>query len=180
MRRLPTPLLTAIFTAMHRGLLLTALLGAGPVGAADAQALAAEGTDLLNTPACLAARRQFEALLAAGGPRDQLHAVRRQTALSCFGQEPAALPDTRSTRPVLAGPLEPIRLRSEPALARAPLPRAATSAPQPPSSPPAPRINHCDASGCWDDQGRHYARQGPLLLGPDRPCRQVGELLNCP
>jgi hypothetical protein len=54
-RRLPppvlTPLLTAVLTALHAGLLFTVLPGAGPAQAVGAQASAADGTDLLNTPA---------------------------------------------------------------------------------------------------------------------------------
>lgn len=176
---LPTPLLTAVFVALL-GSLFAVLLGVGAARASGAQVPAPDGTDLLNTPACLTARQQFEALLAAGGPRDRLQAVRRQTALSCFGQEPAPPTDTRSTRSQFTVPAEPIRLRSEAALAPTRPPRPAAAAPQPPLSPSAPRITHCDAAGCWDDQGRHYDRQGPLLLGPGGPCQQADGLLNCP
>jgi hypothetical protein len=144
-------------------LLLLALAGT----AAQAQG----GPDLLKTPECLAARKQLDALLDAGGPRDKLDAARQQAALKCFGARPAAPPDGRFVPPPVA--TEPIRLRPAPALPAAPAPPS-VAVPRPPA------VTSCDPAGCWDSNGTRYNQQGPVLLGPRGVCTVQAGVLNCP
>ena len=153
----------------HRLTIALAVLGLAPAQAQDS-------ADLMNTPECAVARRQLEAVLAAGGPRDRLDTVRRQAARKCLGVEAPPLPESRSVPPPAA--LDAIRLRPELAL------RPPAAAPAPPSAPltlPGPVvITTCDATGCWDSTGARYNLQGPVLVGPRGVCTQQNGLLNCP
>lgn len=154
-------------------------------------AFAEAGDDLMKTPQCIAARQQLDDVLAAGGPRDLLTAVRRQAALRCLGLAipqdsvgPATLKPDRATPsaarihrvppPPLA--VEPIRLRPTPALAQVP---AGPLGP-PPGAPTPAAITLCDATGCWDSTGVRHNQQGPVLVGPRGVCTLQGGLLNCP
>ncbi|MFC5500589.1 hypothetical protein ACFPOE_23805 [Caenimonas terrae] len=140
--------------------------------------LAQGNADLMKTPACLAARQQLDAALAASGPRERLAAARERAALACFGVKPAAPPEGRFVPPPVA--TEPIRLRPETALAPPPAARAQPAPlPQLPV-PRAPAVTTCDAAGCWDSNGTHYDRQGPVLLGPRGVCTMQGGVMNCP
>ncbi len=150
----------------HRLALALAVLGFAPAQAEDS-------TDLMRTPECAVARRQLEAVLAAGGPRDRLDVVRRQAALQCLGVEVPPQPESRSVPPPAS--LDAIRLRPEPAL------RPPAAPPAPPPPPPGPVvITTCDATGCWDASGARYNQQGPVLIGPRGVCTQQNGLLNCP
>ena len=150
------------------------------------------GDDLMKTPQCIAARQQLEDVLAAGGPRDLLTAVRRQAALRCLGLAlpedsvgPATLKPERATLsvarihrvppPPLA--VEPIRLRPTPALLQVPA-KASPGGP-PPAAPAPAAITLCDAAGCWDSTGGRHNQQGPVLVGPRGACTLQGGLLNC-
>jgi hypothetical protein len=135
--------------------------------------------DLMKTPECALARTQFEQVLAAGGPRERLNAVRELTALKCFGVKPSAPPEGRFVPPPVA--VDAIRLRPELFLS-APvpaLPQAAAPTP-PPAIPRPPVLTACDASGCWDSNGTRYNQQGPVLLGPKGVCTLQAGALNCP
>jgi hypothetical protein len=123
--------------------------------------------DLMKTPECALARTQFEQVLAAGGPRERLNAVRELTALKCFGVKPSAPPEGRFVPPPVA--VDAIRLRPELFL----------SAPVP-ALPRPPVLTACDASGCWDSNGTRYNQQGPVLLGPKGVCTLQAGALNCP
>lgn len=150
-------------------------IGLAALGFVPAQAQ--DSTDLMRTPECAVARRQLEAVLAAGGPRDRLDAVRRQAALLCLGVEVPPQPESRSVPPPAS--LDAIRLRPETALRPAAAPPAPPFAPSPP--PPGPSvITTCDATGCWDASGARYDQQGPVLFGPRGVCTQQNGLLNCP
>jgi hypothetical protein len=157
---------------MRRILALLAL----PAFAACASAHAQGGRDLMNTPECRAARQQLDELLAAGGPKDRVPAARRQTALRCFGQEPAPPPEGRFVPAPVA--VDPIRLRASPVLPPAAAPVAV---PTPPLAIPRPPVlTTCDSAGCWDSNGARYNQQGPVLLGPRGACVAQGGALNCP
>ncbi len=150
-------------------------IGLAALGFVPAQAQ--DGADLMRTPACAVARRQLDAVLAAGGPRDRMDAVRRQAALQCLGLETPPPPESRSVPPPAS--LGAIRLRPEPALRPPAALPAAPSAPPPP--PPGPTvITTCDATGCWDASGARYNLQGPVLIGPRGVCTRQNGLLNCP
>ena len=178
---------------MHRAALAPALsLAATFALVVCSTAQAQGGPDLMKTPECAVARQQLEAVLATGGPRDRLTAVRRQAALMCLGVaipedstgQPAlkteratagSAPRDRTPAPALA--VEPIRLRPSPVLAQS----------QPAIAPPASPgftgpvvLANCDATGCWDSAGARYHQQGPVLLGPRGACTQQGGLLSCP
>ena len=43
-----------------------------------------------------------------------------------------------------------------------------------------PRVTHCDAAGCWADDGRGLRHVGPNLAGPNGLCTQQGGLVYCP
>lgn len=135
--------------------------------------------DLMKTPECLAARKQLDEALAAGGPRERLTAAREQAGIKCLGQKPPPLPEGRFVPPPAA--VDPIRLR--PALALS-LPSATAPIPPPPppplAIPRAPVITSCDAAGCGDSNGTHYNQLGPVLLGPRGVCTVQGGALNCP
>jgi len=143
-------------------------------GRAGTQAQDRAGADLMNTPACLAARRQLEQVLAPGGPLDRLAAVREQAALSCFGVKPAPPPEGRFVPPPVA--VEGIRLRPTPDLSMPP----AAAPPPALAIPRPPVVTSCDASGCWDSNGTRYNQQGPVLLGPRGVCTLQAGALNCP
>ncbi|MDB5940830.1 MAG: hypothetical protein JWQ13_396 [Ramlibacter sp.] len=149
---------------------------------AQVQPRAQRGADLMNTPECAAARRQLDEVLAAGGPRERLDALREQTALKCFGVKPPppqAGPANRSVPPPVA--VNPIRLRPEPSLPRVPgAPAQAAPSPPPLDIPRPPVVTSCDAAGCWDSNGARYNQQGPVLLGPGGACTLQGGALNCP
>ena len=138
--------------------------------------------DLMKTPECLAARQQLDEVLAAGGPRERLAAVREQAALKCFGVKPAPPPEGRFVP--LPTAVEPIRLRPEPALRGSPSGVAPPAAPAAPLSsvsfPRPPVVTSCDPAGCWDSNGARYNQQGPVLMGPQGACTLQGGLLNCP
>ena len=151
------------------------------------------GDDLMKTPQCIAARKQLDDVLAAGGPRNLLTAVRRQAALRCLGLEipedsvgPASLKPDRATPsaariqrvppPPLA--VEPIRLKATPTLPQVP---ARDGPVGPPPAAPAPAaIPFCDAAGCDDSTGGRHNHQVSELIGPRGVCALQGGLLSCP
>ena len=173
---------------MHRVFVVLALT-------AGTAAHGQDGGDLMKTPECMSARLQLEGVLAAGGPRDRLAAVRRQAALICLGvsiseevagqprlkTEPAtasAPPRQRLLPPPIA--VEPIRLRPAPALSLPGVAAAVAAPPAPLLNSQPPVVTSCDAAGCWDSTGARYNQQGPLLIGPRGACSLQAGVLNCP
>lgn len=103
-----------------------ALIAAGL--AALACTAQAQRADLMSSPDCVAARQHFDAAMAAG-PRTipaQLAAVRRRTALACFGSEPDTLKGTPAAPSPPAVAVRPADPLGSPAL------RAATMLAAPP------------------------------------------------
>src|SRR6188508_3087969 len=91
--------------------------------------------DLMKTPECLAARKQLDEAMAAGGPRTRLDAARELAALKCFGARPKAAPEGRflpppaSVNPApIPAPVDatPLQLRPAPALPGAAAPPPVT------------------------------------------------------
>ena len=157
---------------MHRFISVLALIA---FTGTSSQARAQDNTDLMRTPECLAARKQLDQVFDKGGPRDRLDEVRQQAAQKCLGLKAAPLPENRFLPPPVS--VEPIRLRSEPALSMA---TPAAPLPPPVAIPRPPVVTICDAAGCWDAAGARYNQQGPVLLGPHGTCTQQGGSMNCP
>jgi hypothetical protein len=134
--------------------------------------------DLMKTPGCLAARKQLDRALAAGGPLDRLNAMREQAALECFGVKPPAQPEGRFVPPPVA--VEPIQLPPEPALPPSAGAAVHPALPPLPLAARPPAVTSCDAAGCWDSNGTRYNQLGPMLIGPRGVCTLQGGFLNCP
>jgi hypothetical protein len=153
-----------------------------------AAAAAAQSTDPLQSPQCLAAldalqaREAASSTAAAGAgrasaPDAALQAQRRVTARACLGgradpppaparfaQPPLAVPPVQAARPAA-----PATLRIEPVR------------PSPRQLAPPPSVTSCDAAGCWTSEGMRLHRVGPdLLSGPRGHCSVQGTLLHCP
>ena len=173
---------------MHRVVLALALTaGTGAHGQ--------DGGDLMKTPECMSARLQLEEVLAAGGPRDRLAAVRRQAALTCLGvsiPEEAAGQPRRKTEPATASArprqrllpppiaVEPIRLRPAPALSLSGVTAAVAAPPAPLLNPQQPVVTSCDAAGCWDSTGALQPARPVADHGPRGACSLQAGVLNCP
>lgn len=136
--------------------------------------LSAQG-DPLKSPACASALAALDAARTVDARGPQLPALRDQAAQACLGggatsgrsarvlQAPTAVP-----APVITPPPQPAPL---------PLPRM----PSPPveiGRPPMP--THCDAGGCWANDGGHLRHVGPNLAGPAGTCVPQGGQLFCP
>jgi len=144
-----------------------------------AAALRAQEQDPLKSPACAAALQQLEAARAARDPADRIEALRGDAARTCLGLGSPPSRPGRVAQPPTAVPPPAIEV-----------PHAATPpavpAPPPPPAPPVkvdrlPTPAHCDAGGCWVDDGSHQRYVPPSLVGPSgMPCIQQGGQVYCP
>ena len=133
----------------------------------------------LASPECLAARAELEQALndadsQRGASAERLTRARTQAAAACLGhgygtRERFGAPELPRvvTPPLIADP----GARALPKLESAP----------PPLAIPRPTvITTCDASGCWDSEGRRLNNAGAVLMGPRGLCSGTGTTVNCP
>ena len=134
-----------------------------------------------ESAACDRARRGLEDALQAqvvgnAAPSVRLEAARRQAQAACLGGDAASTPGRR------AAPQPPFAVpeASSPA---ARLPIAPTVVLPVPSAPlPSPRVlGPCDATGCWDNQGRRLNEGGGIYNAPGGgTCSVQGVFATCP
>lgn len=137
-----------------------------------AACLGAHAADPLKSPACGEA---LAALQAARGDHD-VQPLRQRAAQACLGSASEAGRAPRTLQPPVAVP--------PPAIVPPSRPPGLVAAPVPPPSPVAvqrpPRVTHCDAGGCWVDDGSGLRQVGPGLAGPAGLCTQQAGVVYCP
>jgi hypothetical protein len=143
--------------------LLTALaLAAGAAGAQDP----------LKSPACGQALAALEAA-RAGEDRAATEARRQEAVRMCLGGEPPA----RSARAIQPPLRVPPPVIEPPRAARPAAP--APAMPAPPVQIGRPAIaSHCDAAGCWVNDGSSHLRHVPQPS--TGTCTPMGPTLYCP
>ena len=145
---------------------LAALLCAACLGAQ------AQAGDPLKSTACGEALAALQA--ARGSPA--LQPLRQRAAQACLGSTNEARRAPRTLRPPIAVP--------PPVIVPPAQPPALLAAPVPPPPPVVvgrpPRLTHCDAGGCWADDGTGLRQVGPGLAGPAGLCTLQGGLVYCP
>jgi hypothetical protein len=135
-------------------------------------------TDPLASPECQAARAELDAARAAAGstqaqPDERLTRAQGQAKLACLGRSP---PRERS-----GAPEPPITVAPSVAIPKSPTSPPTLQAAPPPVAIPRPTvITNCDASGCWDSEGRRLNSAGPTLMGPRGLCSGSGSVIICP
>lgn len=139
-------------------------------------AAAAQGADPLKSAACGEALSALRAARAAAAPAARLAPLRDNAASTCLGT--SAMPQ-RPSRVMQA----PIAV-SPPSVVPPEPPSASLPALTPPPAPVAiqrpPAVTHCDAGGCWADDGGGLRHVPPNLAGPRGLCSQQGGLVYCP
>ncbi|HMA07010.1 MAG TPA: hypothetical protein VKP68_04080 [Ramlibacter sp.] len=146
--------------------------------------------DPLVSPECDAARAELDQALdgadsGAGQARERLARARTRVATACLGGSDGGRKRSGAPDPALQVPPALItngraHLPTQtPAQLSAPLPRL-EGAPAPVAIPRPTVINTCDASGCWDSQGRRLNNAGPVLMGPRGLCSGTGNTVICP
>jgi hypothetical protein len=150
-----------------------------PCAVATASAWAQRAEPLLQSPACAQARAALDEALAAHSRSDpattrSLARARVQAQRECLGNTDATVLRERSTTDA---PLRVPRIVVPPATT-AP---AAAALPSP-LPPPAPRVlGPCDATGCWDNQGRRLNEGGGIYSSPGGGvCSVQGSFATCP
>jgi hypothetical protein len=156
------------------------------IGAAVGQALAivlataahAQSPDPLHSPECGVAREVLERALddasrKLAGSAQRLGQARKEAIEACLGRDTgeraragAPDPSIAVAPPVMQAPHAP----ASPAIV----------APAPPAYVPPAVVTTCDASGCWDSNGRRINNLGPMLVGPRGACIVVGGIVQCP
>lgn len=135
-------------------------------------ATAAQDADPLKSAACAEALASLQAARAAGG---NAQVQRDQAAMTCLGGGAAPQRSARLLQaPIVVPP---------PAITPPPVAPALASpqlAPPPVAIHRPPSITHCDAGGCWGDDGRGLRHVGPNLAGPNGLCTRLGGLVYCP
>jgi hypothetical protein len=133
----------------------------------------------LASPECLAARAELERALndadgQKGASAERLARARAQTAAMCLGH-------SSGTRERFGAP-EPPRVVTPPRITDggAPALPKLESAPPPLAIQRPTVITTCDASGCWDSEGRRLNNAGAVLMGPRGLCTGTGNIVNCP
>lgn len=135
--------------------------------------------DPLASPKCLAARAELEQALddadgSRGSSAERLTLARAQSAVACLGLD-------NGTRQRFGAP-EPPRVVIPPLITDRHAPRLLKldSVPPPLAIPRPTVVTTCDASGCWDSEGRRLNNAGPVLMGPRGLCSGTGNTFNCP
>lgn len=135
----------------------------------------AQEGDPLKSPACGAALASLQEARAGGAAEAAVQALRAGAARTCLGggtapgraarvlYAPVAIPPPAIVPPPLAAALPPVQLPPPPVVIQ---------------RPPSP--THCDAAGCWADDGQHLRQVGPGLVGPNGLCAPQGGLVYCP
>ena len=135
--------------------------------------------DPLASPECHAARAELAQALndadSAQGPSgERLARARAGAAAACLGRNDGARERAGAPEPAQRVPPPLIvngRASSLPKMESAP----------PPLAIPRPTfLTVCDASGCWDSEGRRLNSAGPALMGPRGLCSGTGNTVNCP
>jgi hypothetical protein len=143
--------------------------------AALAAPVAAQQADPLKSNACGAALASLQSARSAGAAAGAVEQLRAAAAGTCLGSEVIPTRPTRIARPPVAVLPPQIDVPQR----VAPLP--APVLPPPPVAiqrPPMPA--HCDAGGCWSNDGTHLRHVPPTLAGPQGLCTQQGGLVYCP
>ena len=154
-------------------ILLAAVCTAALAGAAPAWAQ----VDPLKSPACGEALAALQAARNAPAQAGNVPALRNLAAATCLG---GASAPQRSAR-VLRAPEE-----VPPPIITPPAPPAALAVPPVQLPPPPvaiqrpPSVTHCDAGGCWADDGRGLRHLPPGVAGPAGLCTSHGGLVYCP
>lgn len=136
--------------------------------------VAAQEADPLKSAACGDALAALQAAREARAGAAQAEALRQRAARDCLGtgatpQRPGRVAQPPQTVPPPS--ITPPGARALPAPVLPPPPVAI-------QRPPAPA--HCDAGGCWVDDGTHLRHVPPALAGPRGLCSQHGGLVYCP
>ncbi|MGV3570284.1 MAG: hypothetical protein ACO1PB_06765 [Ramlibacter sp.] len=137
--------------------------------------VAAQAGDPLKSPACGQALAALDAARAADPRGAQVAPLRNQATQACLGGGPSPQRSARVLQPPIAVP--PPAITPPPAPPTLALPRLP---PPPVAIGRAPSPAHCDAGGCWTDDGGRLRHIGPNLAGPNGLCtQQVGQVV-CP
>jgi hypothetical protein len=107
-------------------------------------------------------------------PTERVASARKQAETACLGHSESVR--ERSGAPEPAQVVRPTQIMSN----RAPAPPKIEGAPPPLAIPRPSIITTCDASGCWDSEGRRLNNAGPTLMGPHGLCSGSGNIVNCP
>ncbi|MBL0420746.1 hypothetical protein JI739_10360 [Ramlibacter sp. AW1] len=133
----------------------------------------ASGDDPLASERCVQALQRLDALRQQAAAPQAVEAARQRAAQACLEGPAPGHPVPRSPQP-------PVRVAPV-----APTPAPAVAPPI--TWPPAPLaverpsvVTSCDATGCWDADGRRLNRVGPELHGPRGPCMPMGSTFVCP
>jgi hypothetical protein len=136
--------------------------------------------DPLASPDCQAARAELEQALndadsSRGQASDRLARARVTAAAACLGGNGGGRERSGAPQPAQAVPPPFITQGRSPALPKL------EPAPAPPAIPRPTIITTCDASGCWDSEGRRLNNAGPVLMGPRGLCSgTAGNSVSCP
>ena len=133
-----------------------------------------------ESAACDRARRGLEHALQAHVVNNttssvRLEAARRQAQAACLGGDATTTPGRRvAPQPPFAVP--------DPPLPAARMPAPAVALPLPSVPLPSPRVlGPCDATGCWDNQGRRLNEGGGIYSAPGGGvCSVQGVFATCP
>lgn len=135
--------------------------------------------DPLASAECTSARAELDAAREAAGssqsqPDERLARAQKRAQLDCLGRSPGQ-------RERSGAPEPPATVPPTVALPENPPPLPKLQAAPPPVVIPRPTvITTCDASGCWDSEGRRLNSAGPALMGPRGICSGSGNVINCP
>ena len=169
----------------------------------------AHAQDVLKSPACEGARRDFDAAMAdaapkgtAGQPNDQVRLklqvekTRGIVAQRCFGREADTASTGRAAQAPLTVPppvagagsvpsaLDGPRVRVNPINPASPVipgDRPTAMSPPPPVDIPRPATaTICDTGGCWDSSGaRLNGQPSGVMIGPRGTCTTQAGVVTC-
>lgn len=144
---------------------------------APGAAVAQKAEPSLESPACVQTREALDRAQRAHDKRDPattqaLERARWQAQAACLGADTPGAPSVRNT----TGPAVSVPQIGMPA------PPGSVKAPAIALPPPGPRaLGPCDATGCWDDQGRRLNGGGGMLGAPGGGiCSVQGSFATCP
>jgi hypothetical protein len=123
---------------------------------------------------CSAALAHLDAARLEKAAPPTVEAARQKAVRACLGAKAPTIPRKAPVQPPVG--TAPIQIPA-PVLPPPPSPALSTS-PVPITRPSI--VTHCDAGGCWDNEGRRLNRIGQDLMGPRGGCLPSGAGFICP